>query len=137
MTAHSPHIRVVAGDGALYMPALAVSLGEAAAKTYVVGFWLPDQADSADAAYVARFRRVAGVEPHGVHAMTHDAIMVLATAIREAGPDPRRIREYLRSLGRDRPPYPGVTGPVSFGPGRAPNFVMMRLENGELVRGMP
>jgi len=132
--ARFPGVRVVAGDGALLMPQLVQEVGSAAPALYVTNFWLPDAADSARAEYVERFRRVTGRDPTGPHAMTHDAIMVVATAIREVGPDPERIREYLESLGRDRPAHPGVTGPVAFGAERRANFVMTQVAGDRLTR---
>jgi branched-chain amino acid transport system substrate-binding protein len=129
-----PGVRIVAGDGAVLMPELADRLGDAAPAVFVVDFWMPDAPDSASQAYVARFRRVVGREPLGTLAMTHDAIMLLATAIREVGPRPAAIRGYLLSLGRERRAYQGVTGPVSFGPERRGNFVMSRLDGTRLVR---
>jgi ABC-type branched-subunit amino acid transport system substrate-binding protein len=101
---------------------------------YVVSFWMADTPDSVSRAFVERFRRVTGNEPVGTIAMTHDAIMVLATALQAVGPDPLAMRRYLRSLGRERPPYRGVTGPISFQPGPRGNFVMTRLDGTRLVR---
>jgi branched-chain amino acid transport system substrate-binding protein len=134
MRARVPGIRVVAGDGAILFPELTRQVGDAAPAVYVASFWLADATDPASRVYVERFRRVLGGEPAGTLAMVHDAIMVLATAIREVGSRPPAIRQYLESLGRERPPYPGVTGPITFGPGRAGNFVMTRLEGDRLVR---
>lgn len=129
-----PHVPVVAGDGALLMPALVHEVGPAAPSLYVANFWMPDAADSAHAAYVERFRRVTGKEPTGIHAMTHDAIMVVASAIREVGADPARIRDYLASLGQTRPAHAGLTGPVAFGAARRVNFVMTQIAGERLTR---
>jgi branched-chain amino acid transport system substrate-binding protein len=123
-------IRVVAGDGAMYLPRLADSVGAAAEALYVVDFWVPDPADSLSRAFVERFRRVTGAEPLGPQAMSHDALMLLAHAVRSVGPDRKAIRDYLRSLGGERAPYPGITGPIAFGPGRRTNLVMTRLTAG-------
>jgi len=137
MRARVPNIQVVAGDGALQMPALVTAAGAAAPALHVVGFWMPDAPDSLSRAFVERFRRIIGEEPLGTHAMVHDAIMVLAAAVREVGPRPAAIRRYLESLGRERAPYPGVTGAISFQPGRLANLVMMRLEGNRIVRVDP
>jgi len=66
--------------------------------------------------------------------MSHDALMLLARAVGDVGADRRAIRSYLESLGRERPPYPGITGPISFGPGRRTNLVMTRLVDGHPER---
>jgi len=133
VTERVPGIRVVAGDGAMVLPRLADSAGPAADALFIVDFWVPDSS-RASRAFVERFRRVAGVEPRGSHAMSHDALMLLAHAAREVGPDRGEIRRYLMSLGGSRPPYPGVTGPISFRPDRRPNLVMTRLVSGEPER---
>jgi branched-chain amino acid transport system substrate-binding protein len=137
MRARVPSIQVVAGDGALQLPALVTQVGDAAPALHVVSFWMADATDSLSRAFVERFRRIAGSEPIGTDAMMHDAIMVLAAAVRDVGRRPMAIRRYLESLGRERPPYQGVTGPVSFQPGRAGNFMMTRLEGNRIVRVEP
>jgi len=134
LSARVPGIRVVAGDGAMYLPGLAEAAGPAAAALYVVDFWVSDPADSASRQFVERYRRVAGTDPLGPQAMSHDALMLLARAVRDVGADREAIRRYLESLGRERPPYPGITGPISFGPGRRTNLVMTRLVDGRPQR---
>jgi branched-chain amino acid transport system substrate-binding protein len=134
MAVRVPGIRVVAGDGAMFLPRLADSAGPAAAALYVVDFWVPDPADSASRAFVDRYRRVTGADPLGPQAMSHDALMLLARAVRDVGADRGAVRRYLESLGRERPPYPGITGPISFGPGRRTNLVMTRLVDGHPER---
>ncbi len=131
---HAPAIRVVAGDGALFLPALVEIAGAAAASIHVVAFWLPDASDPAARAFVRRYRRIVGEPPVSADAMSHDALMLLAHAAREVGPDPPGIRDYLLELGRNRPPYRGVTGPISFTPDRPTNLIMARLEDGRPVR---
>ena len=130
----APGMRVVAGDGALVLPALTDAAGRAADSIYVVAFWLPDAPDSLSRAFVERFRRIASRVPQSSDAMSHDALMLLAAAVRDVGPSRVAIRDYLRELGRERAPYPGVTGPISFRPDRAPRLVMARLAHGVPVR---
>ncbi len=122
-----PGVPVVGGDGSLVLPALRDIAGPAAQILSVVSFWVPTPGDSLSEAFVARWRRVAGVAPTGPQAMFHDAIMLLAQAIREVGPDRAAICRYLETLGVRRPPYRGVTGPVSFGPERVWSLRMVRL----------
>lgn len=129
-----PGIRVVAGDGALILPGLPANAGPAADSVYVVAYWLPDAPDSLSRAFIERFTRVAGSEPQSVDAMNHDALLLVAHAVREVGARRAAIRDYLRALGRTRPPYPGVTGAISFTPDRAPLLVMARLLGGRAVR---
>jgi branched-chain amino acid transport system substrate-binding protein len=137
--AHVPGLRFVAGDGALVLPALPDNAGPAADSIYAVAFWLPDAGDSLSRAFVARHRRIVGRDPLPADAMSHDALMLLAQAVRAAGADRAAVRDYLRALGRTRPPYRGVTGDITFLPERAPRLAMARLQGGRLVRvaGLP
>ncbi len=129
-----PGLRIVAGDGALVLPDLADSAGAAADSLYVVAFWLPDAPDSLSRAFVARFRRVVGRDPQSTDAMSHDALLLAATAIRAAGASRRGVRDYLRALGRRRPAFAGVTGPITFLANRRAGLVMAQLRHGVPVR---
>ena len=59
--------------------------------------------------------------------------MLLATAIAEAGPSPDAVRAYLDELGVTRPPFPGVSGPISFEDGPAGNLVMVSVGNDSIA----
>jgi len=120
----------VAGDGALVLPLLTRTAGPAADSLYVVAFWMPDAPDSLSRAFVERYRRVAGELPQSADAMSHDALMLIADAVRVVGPSPTAIRQYLRELGASRPPYEGVTGRISFGPHARPRLVMAHVVGG-------
>jgi branched-chain amino acid transport system substrate-binding protein len=134
-----PRLRVVAGDGALLLPVLADLAGPAADSIYVVAFWLPDAPDSMSRAFVERYRRVTGHDPSPDDPMNHDALMLLAHAVREVGPHRAAVRAYLESLGGTRPPYRGITGDITFLRARKPPLVMARLRGGRVVRvaGLP
>ncbi|HET7188672.1 MAG TPA: branched-chain amino acid ABC transporter substrate-binding protein [Gemmatimonadaceae bacterium] len=60
-------------------------------------------------------------------ALAYDAVLLVAQAIREVGPDRERIRDWLARLGTDHPAYPGITGPLSFQRlgDRAPSYVLV------------
>ncbi|MES2178659.1 MAG: ABC transporter substrate-binding protein [Gemmatimonadota bacterium] len=47
-------------------------------------------------------------------ALSYDAVLLLAEAIRRVGPDRARVREWLSHVGRDAPAYNGITGPIAF-----------------------
>lgn len=129
-----PRLRVVAGDGAVNVPSLVNLAGRAADSIYVVAFWLTDAPDSMSRAFVERFRRITGRDPDPDDAMNHDALMLLANAVRAVGPDRAALRRYFEALGRSRPPYRGITGDITFLPDRPARLVMARLRGGRLVR---
>jgi len=131
---HGVRRAVVAGDGAAVLPALAQLAGPGADSVYVVAYWTPDASDSLSRAFVERFRRAAGVAPQSPDAMVHDALMLVAAAVHEAGTSPAAVRAYLLELGRSRPPFQGVTGPITFANGARAPLVMTHLANGELRR---
>jgi len=134
MREHGHPRAVVAGDGALVLPELARLAGPAADSLYAVSFWLPDAADSLSRAFVARYQRVTGELPQSADAMSHDALMLLAEAVREAGSSPAAVRRYLSRLGESRPPYEGVTGPIAFGARAPARLFMAHLVRGRLQR---
>lgn len=83
------------------------------ARLRSVSFWeAGDHPPSLD--FVHRYSRVTGRPPTAGDAMEYDAFMLLRQAVLDVGVDRRAIRDWLQSLGRSRPPFPGVTGPVSF-----------------------
>lgn len=127
---HLPAVPLVAGDGVEFEGPLLARAGRAAASLHVVAFWHPDAPDSVSRDFVTRYRRVAGRFPQPSDALIYDGVMLLAQAGREVGPDRERIRRYLESLGVSRPPYRGVTGPISFGAMRTRPLYMMRIQGG-------
>jgi branched-chain amino acid transport system substrate-binding protein len=131
--ARAPGLRVMAGDGAMAPARLAEEAGAALDSIYVAAFWHPARDDAASREFVERYRRSTGREPDAERAMGYDAIMVAAEAVRRAGPDPAAVARWLASLGRERPPYPGVTGPVAFGVDRSGLLVMLRVRGGRAV----
>ncbi len=128
-----PKTYVVAGDGVALDAQFARAEGPEAASDFAVAWWSASDTGRTSQAFVARFRAVAGRAPSPVDAMFYDGLMVAAQAVRDAGVRPEAIRAYLRSLGTARPPYAGVTGPISFAPGRHTNLVMTRLVGGTAV----
>jgi branched-chain amino acid transport system substrate-binding protein len=125
---------VVGGDGALVLPELPAYAGPAADSIYVVAFWLSDAPDLLSRAFVQRFRRVTGQTPESADAMSHDALLLLADAIRRVGPRPEAVRRYLNALGKSEPAYVGVTGPITFQRDARPRLLMARLSGGVLRR---
>ena len=67
-------------------------------------------------AFSRRFEDQHDFAPGPPEALSYDAAGLLLAAIREGARTGDDIRAYLQSLGRDRPPYQGVSGPVEFDP---------------------
>jgi branched-chain amino acid transport system substrate-binding protein len=61
-----------------------------------------------------RYRAKTGISLTVEAALSYDAAMLIATAARAVGPRREAVREYLASLGRERPAYPGATGAITF-----------------------
>lgn len=110
----NPETWVVFGDGmdgARHVPDLTPRVNPGRIRG--VEFWAAGS-DSMSRAFVDRAQRTLKRPPDASHALQYDAFMLLAAAIREAGPDRRAIRRWLESLGRTRDPWPGLTGPIAF-----------------------
>lgn len=79
--------------------------------------------------YTARY----GSAPDDVAALTHDAMGLLAEAVRTAGKaDRQAVRDALASL----PGYDGVTGTIQFHPGSGDpvkSAVVLRIQDGKFV----
>jgi branched-chain amino acid transport system substrate-binding protein len=83
-----------------------------------VVFWQPGT-DSASRVFQDRWKRVFQQRPpSATDALVYDAFLLLATAVHETGGSRRDVRRWLESLGRSRPSFPGVSGPISFDRGR-------------------
>lgn len=125
--------RFVGGDGVDATPQFRAAAGAAGDSMYLVAFWHPDRDDAVSRAFVSSFRRLVGRAPRHGDATWYDAVMLAAQAIREAGADRVAIRNYLESLGRTRPAYAGVTGPIAFTPEASRPLVMTRLHGAETI----
>lgn len=64
--------------------------------------------------FVQRYRDRFGRDAAGPEALTYDAVRLLLSGIRAGARSGDDLRRYLESLGRERPPFQGITGPVSF-----------------------
>ncbi len=64
--------------------------------------------------FSARYAERTGVPATGPDALTYDATRVLLEAVRAGARNGEAVRAYLASLGRERPAYEGVTGPLRF-----------------------
>ena len=131
--ARVPAARFVGGDGVNVTREFLAAAGPAADSMFLVAFWHPDRDDGTSRAFVANFRRLVGRSPQHGDATWYDAVMLAAQAIREVGADRVAIRSYLQSLGRTRPAYAGVTGPIAFTPEASRPLVMTRPHGTETI----
>jgi branched-chain amino acid transport system substrate-binding protein len=109
-----PSVRIITADGVTMTSQNIRALPEAyRSRLQGVSFWAP-RSDAVTQSFVARARRVLKREPNASDALMYDAHMLLAAALKEAGPNRAAVRRWLESLGRTRPPWKGVTGDISF-----------------------
>jgi branched-chain amino acid transport system substrate-binding protein len=129
-TKRLPGVRVLAGDAAASLPELQVAAGSASDSLYVASAWVAPGASEQAQVFTARFQAVTGRAPTAGDALTYDAILLLARAVTEAGGDRAKVRAYLDELGRGRPVYEGVTGPIRFDDQSGRPMVIVRLRKG-------
>jgi len=128
-----PGMRFITGDAVEIRPNVIAAMGAAADSTYFVAFWYAGLTDERSAGFTSAYQRIVGTLPTPGAAMQYDALMLLMQALRDVGPRRRAIQTYLTQLGNARPPYQGVTGPISFGPDRQRPLYMLRVRKGAAV----
>ena len=76
---------------------------------------LPDRPGERNAVFVAAYERTYdGARPDHRGAGAYDIVQLLARAIEDVGADRRAIRDYLATVGGERPSFDGVTGRIAF-----------------------
>lgn len=118
-----PGLRFLAGDGVDQNPDFIGRAGEAARVLWVAKFSAPGDRPELDA-FHERYRTVTGAEPDPGAALRWDGVLLLVEAIRSVGADRGRVAAWLAGLGRERPPFQGVTGDIAFTPGFRRSLVM-------------
>ena len=91
----APDAAFVAGDGTVFTDRLLQAAAWAASRVYTVAFWDPTIQSPESKDFVRQFRARTGDVPTYGEGLTYDAIMLLATAIREVGPDRNKVERYL------------------------------------------
>ncbi len=114
LRARWPRLEVFAGDGVYLESEFFRRAGEAAQGTYLVAFWHPDLPTPESRSFRDRFVARNGRLPRHGDAVFADAALLAATAIRDGGASRAGVAAYLRSLGRTRAPYIGITGAIAF-----------------------
>ena len=123
-----PKVPIVASDAALIPADLVKFAGDGLPNIRAVAFWIADSADPRQREFIDAYRRANGTTPGPEQAMVQDGISLITAAIDDIGADRAGIRDWLSSLGRERPPFAGLTGPISFGPRRTFPLRMVRVE---------
>jgi branched-chain amino acid transport system substrate-binding protein len=85
--------------------------------------------------FVEAFRKKYGMVPDGNAALAYDATMLVARAIRAAGTNRRKVRDWLAGLG-SADAFAGVSGRIHFGADGDPQgraIVMTRVHAGRLL----
>ena len=132
--ARDRELPVVAGDGA-YLPAQLLRNAQGdLSGLYVMAFWVYDSANAAHRAFAERVRRILRAEPTPEDALTEDALVLATEARLAAGNDRTAVRRWLSGLGRERPPFQGLTGRIGFGPQREFPLTMVRFRDGRAER---
>ena len=125
-----PSLRFIAGDAVEMDDSVLAAMGAGADSTYFVAFWHTSLTDERSAAFTSTYRRIVGRAPKAGAAMHYDALMLVMQALRDVGRSPRALQTYFTQLGKARPAYEGVTGPITFGPDRRRPLYMLRVRRG-------
>lgn len=76
----------------------------------------PESPDTALRRLREHYHREQWGEPSDQAVLSYDAVLVLAEAVRHAGAQRERIRDWLARVGTDVPPVAGLSGPIAFLP---------------------
>lgn len=86
-----------------------------------LALFLPDRAITPTTVrFVLEFQLQFSRKPDHWAALGYDAAMLIGHAAQESGPDRRKIRDWIASVGRDRPAYAGAAGEIRFDDRRNP-----------------
>lgn len=125
-----PRLPIIAGDGTLPIKNFFDRAGSRTDGVHIVEFWHLDPTSQAALDFVQRFERAVDRPLRHADVVYFDATILAATAIRQGGATREGTRRYLRSLGAERPPYQGLSGPIAFTPGFPRPILMIRLDGG-------
>ncbi len=101
---------ILGGEGLLGVE----SAGPVTEGVYVSAPFLPDGASGQAEEWVRAYADRYGATPDAFAALTWDALGLVRRAIDEAGRDRSAVRDYIASVGVDRPAFEGVSGAIAF-----------------------
>ncbi|MCH2097201.1 MAG: ABC transporter substrate-binding protein, partial [Pseudomonadales bacterium] len=126
----TPDSRVIVSDSPTVVETMLKGLpDETAESVYRVVTWDQSISPVASARFAAGFERAAGHAPSHHAAKVHDALNLIVAALRDGATTPEKMHAWLEGLGRDRPAFPGLTGPIEFRAGQGGNWYMQHLES--------
>jgi branched-chain amino acid transport system substrate-binding protein len=64
--------------------------------------------------FARRFLARQGIAARTAEVLSYDAMGVLLAAVRDGARTGDEVRQWLQSLGRERPPWQGLSGPIAF-----------------------
>ena len=102
---------------------------------YIGMSFTPEDPSPPARAFVAAFKKKFNTAPDAHAALAYDATKLIAQALKDAGPDRKAVRNYLRSLNRETA-YAGLTGPAYFEDTGDPvgmRFHVLKVHNGLLT----
>jgi branched-chain amino acid transport system substrate-binding protein len=86
-----------------------------------LALFLPDRpATPTTVRFVLEFQLAFNRKPDHWGALSYDAAMLIGHAVQEVGTNRRAIRDWIASVGRDRPAFAGATGDIRFDDTRNP-----------------
>ena len=97
--------------------------------------FIPDKAGPEAKKFIEMYKKKFKSEPNWFAANTYDAVMLAAEAIKHAGKNREKIRDYLASLNSPQKAFHGVTGATYFdkyGDCQKPAFIKV-IKNGKWV----
>lgn len=108
-----PGVRVLASDGFGGVTVEGDSSGAFAGVRYVRLVDI-ERPDSALQRVRTQYRKLGHGDLPDQTALAYDAVLLVAQAMRDVGPDREAIRDWLARLGRGHTAFPGITGPIAF-----------------------
>jgi len=122
-----PALRVIASDGAQNGTALR-NLDGALTGVRVVSFLSSDTPNATLALLHKRFFAMSDQPLTSDVVLAYDAVHLIASAVREVGPNRERIRQYLAGVGSQRPTHRGASGDIGFDVNGDPRATYRLLE---------
>lgn len=116
---YAPRIRerlgplpILAGDGVSSLTEADVANSDLRGVRYADFFDL--DATPAGRDFQQRFAARTGTSARSSEVLSYDAARVILAAVKDGARTGEEVRAWLQSLGRTRPPWPGLSGPIAF-----------------------